>query len=284
MRRLHVLDAGPLTTVQDLGRVGWAHLGVARSGALDPAAAALANRLVGNGPGAAVLETTLGGTTVSVSAATTVAVTGADCTVRVDGRAVAFAEPVTVRAGAEVSVGPAVRGVRSYLAVAGGLAVEPVLGSRSTDTLAGVGPPVLRDGDELPIGSPETPPSAVDVDAVRRPGRPVVLRIETGPRADWFAEGAVRALTAAPYTVSVDSNRIALRLAGTELERVRRDELPSEGIVLGAVQVPPSGQPLVFLNDHPTTGGYPVLAVVHPDDLGACAQLRPGEPVRFRAE
>lgn len=282
MRRLQVLDAGPLTTVQDLGRPGWAHLGVPQAGALDAAAAALANRLVGNDATAALLETTLGGATVRVAAATTVAVSGAWCTVRVDGRAVAFGEPVSVRADAVVTVGPAVRGVRSYLAVAGGLAVGPVLGSRSTDTLAGVGPPVLRDGDALPLGSPGSGPGAVDVDAVRRPAGPVTLRVRTGPRRDWFARDAMGTLTAAAFTVTPDSNRVALRLDGAALGRSRDDELPSEGIVLGAVQVPPSGRPLVFLNDHPTTGGYPVLCVVHPDDLGACAQLRPGEPVSFR--
>jgi biotin-dependent carboxylase-like uncharacterized protein len=284
MRVLEVLEPGPLTTVQDRGRPGWAHLGVPRAGALDAGAAALANRLVGNDDDAALLETTLGGVTLRLSSATTVAVTGAACPVRVDGRAVAFAEPVTVRAGAEVAVGPARHGVRSYLAVAGGLAVEPVLGSRSTDTLAWLGPPRLAAGAVLPLGPPQARPAALDVHAVRRARGPVVLRFRTGPRRDWFAADAVRTLTAGPYAVTADSNRVALRLDGTGLERSREGELASEGIVLGAVQVPPSGRPLVFLNDHPTTGGYPVLGVVHPQDLDACAQLRPGEQVSFREE
>jgi allophanate hydrolase subunit 2 len=111
-----------------------------------------------------------------------------------------------------------------------------------------------------------------------------VLRFRPGPRRDWFAEDAVATLTAAPYTVTADSNRVALRVEGAPLERSRHDELPSEGILLGAVQVPASGQPLVFLNDHPTTGGYPVIGVVRADDLDLCAQLRPGEPVSFREE
>ncbi len=284
VRTLHVVDAGPLTTVQDRGRPGWAHLGVPRAGALDAAAAALANRLVGNDPDAAVLETTLGGVTVRLSAAGTFAVTGASCLVRVDGRAVAFAEPVTVRAGAEVVIGPARQGVRSYLAVAGGIAVPPVLGSRSTDTLARLGPAVLTDGAVLPLGRASARPAPVDAHAVRRARGPAVLRFRPGPRRDWFAEDAVATLTAAPYAVTVDSNRVALRLEGAALRRSRHDELPSEGIVRGAVQVPASGRPLVFLNDHPTTGGYPVIAVVHPDDLDLCAQLRPGEPVSFREE
>ena len=281
MRTLTVVDAGPQTTVQDRGRPGWAHLGVPRAGALDRPAAELANRLVGNDPSAAVLETTLGGVAFDVNGPTLFVVTGAECVVTVADRAVAFAEPVLARAGARVRVGPATRGVRSYVAVAGGLAVDPVLGSRSTDTLAHVGPAVLRAGDVLPLGEPAGPPAGVDVGPVRRYTRPAVLRIETGPRDDWFRDTALTTLTGSTYAVSGDSNRVGLRLEGPALERSHEGELPSEGIVLGAVQVPASGQPLVFLNDHPTTGGYPVVGVVDPDDLWQCAQLRPGDEVRF---
>lgn len=281
MRSLTVHHAGPLTTVQDAGRPGWAHLGVPRAGALDRPAAELANRLVGNDTAAAVLETTLGGVTFTVSAAMSVAVTGAECAVSVSGRGVPFAEPVTVPLGATVTVGHAVRGVRSYVAVGGGLEVHAVLGSRSTDTLAHVGPGVLRTGDVLPVGAATGSPSGVDVGSVRRFVRPAVLRVYAGPRADWFHDSALATLTSTSYVVTGDSNRVGLRLAGPALTRTTHDELPSEGIVLGAVQVPPSGQPLVFLHDHPTTGGYPVLGVVHPDDLWQCAQLRPGERVLF---
>lgn len=281
MRTLTVVDAGPQTTVQDRGRPGWAHLGVPRAGALDRPAAELANRLVGNDPSAAVLETTLGGVAFDVNGPTLFVVTGAECVVTVADRAVAFAEPVLARAGARVRVGPATRGVRSYVAVAGGLAVDPVLGSRSTDTLAHVGPAVLRAGDVLPLGEPAGPPAGVDVGPVRRYTRPAVLRIEAGPRDDWFRDTALTTLTGSTYAVSGDSNRVGLRLEGPALERSHEGELPSEGIVLGAVQVPASGQPLVFLNDHPTTGGYPVVAVVDPEDLWQCAQLRPGDAVRF---
>lgn len=281
MRTLTVVDAGPQTTVQDRGRPGWAHLGVPRAGTLDRPAADLANRLVGNEPSAAVLETTLGGVAFDIGEPTLFVVTGADCVVTVADRAVAFAEPVLAPAGARVRVGRATRGVRSYVAVAGGLAVDAVLGSRSTDTLAHVGPAVLRAGDVLPLGEPGGPPAGVDVGPVRGYLRPAVLRVEPGPRADWFRDAALTALTGSTYAVSGDSNRVGLRLEGPALERSREDELPSEGIVLGAVQVPASGQPLVFLNDHPTTGGYPVIAVVDPDDLWQCAQLRPGDRVRF---
>lgn len=281
MRSLRVVAAGPLTTVQDLGRPGWAHLGVPLSGSLDAPAAALANRLVGNDVTAAVLETTLGGVTVATSTAMTVAVTGAVSPVEVDGRPVAFGAPVSVRAGATVRVGPAVHGVRAYLAVAGGVDVAPVLGSRSTDTLAGVGPAVLRDGDELPVGPAPGAPAPVHATGVRRPGGPALLRVVPGPRVDWFAGSALGTLTGSTYAVGGASNRVGLRLTGPPLERARHEELPSEGVVLGAVQVPASGEPLVFLHDHPTTGGYPVVGVVVASDLARCAQLRPGDEVRF---
>jgi biotin-dependent carboxylase-like uncharacterized protein len=281
VRALTIRDAGPLTTVQDGGRSGWAHLGVPRAGALDRPAADLANRLVGNHSSAAVLETTLAGVTFTVSDAMTVAVTGAEADVSVDDRPAAFGEPVGVRAGSAVRVGAAWRGVRSYVAVAGGVEVAEVLGSRSTDTLAWVGPALVRDGDVLPVGARVGEPAGVDLGPVRRFSRPAVLGVRPGPRLDWFSGDALTTLTTSSYVVTGDSNRIGLRLDGPAITRRRDDELPSEGMVLGAVQVPPSGRPLVFLHDHPTTGGYPVLGVVDRDDLWQCAQLRPGEGVRF---
>jgi biotin-dependent carboxylase-like uncharacterized protein len=278
---IEVLRAGPLTTVQDLGRPGLAHLGVPRSGALDQPALRLANRLVGNPPGAAGLEITLTGCALRLRTEAVVAVTGAPARVTVAGEPVAFAAAVPVPAGAEVHIGRTATGVRTYLAVSGGVDVPPVLASRSTDTLSGLGPAPLRDGDVLPIG-PIAGPSTVDV-AYGGPGPSTVeLRFAEGPRADWFEPPG---LAGARYTVSPRSNRVGLRLTGESLTRVaaRRDtELPSEGIVLGAVQVPADGQPLVFLADHPTTGGYPVIAVVHPDDLARLAQARPGTSVVFR--
>jgi len=280
-RFVTVIDPGPLTTVQDAGRPGWAHLGVPRSGALDPVAAALANRLVGNRDRAAVLETTSGGVTLRLSTAMTVAVTGADAVVSVDGRPVAFAEPVSAHGGATVTVGRAREGVRSYLAVAGGIDVAEVLGSRSTDILSGLGPAPLSQGDELPVGEVFEEPRGIDVPVVRRLPAPVTLRLVPGPRQDWFTDEAIETLTGSSYAVSSDSNRIGLRLHGPALTRRHQEELPSEGIVLGAVQAPASGQPLVFLNDHPTTGGYPVIGVVVTEDLSTCAQMRPGDELRF---
>ncbi|MBG0560496.1 5-oxoprolinase subunit C family protein [Actinoplanes aureus] len=270
-----VLRAGPLTTVQDLGRPGYAHLGVPRSGALDGPALVRANRLVGNPPEAAGLETTLMGCKLRFEEAVTVAVTGAPAVVKVD-KAVVDGPVVEVPAGAVLEIGRAAAGVRSYLAVAGGIAVEPVLGSRSTDTLSGLGPDRLTDGMTLPVG-------AASGSDREDPGAPagydgeLVLGVRLGPRDDWFD---VAGLFGYSYQISPMSNRVGARLAGTALTRAKAGELPSEGVVLGAVQVPADGQPIIFLADHPTTGGYPVIGVV--DDVTPLAQARPGTTVRFR--
>ena len=273
-----VLEAGTLTTVQDRGRRGHAHLGVPRAGALDAPAAELANRLVGNDVEAALLEVTLGGLRVRAAAGRWVAVTGAACPLTIDGVARQHGRAAWVPAGAELGLGPPVTGVRAYVAVAGGLAVRPVLGSRSTDTLAWVGPPRVEAGTVLPLGEPVADPRPHDTPRPPRPGR---LGLTTGPRDDWFVDGAIDLLCASTYTVAADSNRIGLRLAGPALQRTRSGELASEGMVLGAVQVPPDGQPVVLLADHPVTGGYPVIGVVETADLHRCAQLRPGDSVRF---
>ncbi|MET7388484.1 biotin-dependent carboxyltransferase family protein [Streptomyces sp. NPDC005529] len=282
-RALSVVRAGALTTVQDQGRPGHAHLGVPRSGALDAPAAALGNRLVGNATGAAVLETTLNGCSLRPRSTVVVAVTGAPCPVTVDGRPAGWGAAVRVPAGALLDIGPACAGVRSYVAVSGGVAVDPVLGSRSTDLLSGLGPAPLADGTVLPLGCPGAPYARVDVVPHPAPPAELVLRVTPGPREDWFPGSAVRTLTTRSYRVSSASNRIGLRTDGPSLERAVSGELLSEGMVLGAVQVPPDGRPVVFLADHPTTGGYPVIAVVRETDLPAAAQAVPGTPVRFVA-
>lgn len=279
-RYLEVVDPGALATVQDLGRPGLAHLGVPRSGALDEPAHRLADRLVGNPEEAATVEVTLTGARFRLTRAATVAVTGARCSVRCGNRALPWGTAVTLPAGADLELGPAEGGLRCHLAVAGGVVVAPVLGSRSTDLLSGLGPAPLAAGDRLPLGEPAGRPGHADVPSPTRPARE--LRIRLGPREDWFDPAAVTALDGASYAVSSDSNRIGLRLRGTPLSRRDRRELPSEGLVLGAVQVPPDGQPVVFLADHPTTGGYPVLGVVAAADLPGCAQLRPGDRVTLR--
>ncbi|WP_330341948.1 biotin-dependent carboxyltransferase family protein [Streptomyces sp. NBC_00557] len=278
---LTVVRSGALTTVQDGGRRGHAHLGVPRSGALDAPAMRLANRLLGNHPDAAVLETTLTGCALRPDRALTVVVGGAPCPVTVERRPVAWGVPVRVPAGAVLNVGGVTAGVRAYVAVAGGIAVEPVLGSRSTDLLSGLGPAPLRDGDVLPLGAPAPLPALPDSAPWPAPPTELTLPLTLGPRADWFAPAALRTLTSAAYRVSQHSNRIGLRTEGPSLERVSTGELPSEGMVLGAVQVPPDGRPVVFLHDHPTTGGYPVIGVVPEDALSAAAQATAGTPVRF---
>ncbi|MCX5397815.1 biotin-dependent carboxyltransferase family protein [Streptomyces sp. NBC_00102] len=288
---LRVVRAGALTTVQDAGRTGWAHLGVPGAGALDGPAHRLANRLVGNDPAAAVLETTATGCAVRPDRPVVAVVGGAVCRVTVDGRPAAWGAPVRVPAGAVLEAGPALSGLRSYLAFAGGLEPEAVLGSRSADLLSGLGPPPLRDGDTLPLGEPPAtgpalPAAAPWAAAPAAPGG-LVLPVRPGPRHDWFTGAALRTLTTAVYRVSAASNRIGLRTEGPALERagsaggVTGGELPSEGMVLGAVQVPPDGRPVVFLHDHPTTGGYPVVGVVPADALAAAAQAVPGIPLRF---
>jgi biotin-dependent carboxylase-like uncharacterized protein len=275
---LHVLETGPLVTVQDRGRVGLAHLGVPRAGALDAPAAALANRLVGNDPDAAVLEVLLGGLVVRADAGCWVAVTGAPCPVTVDRAPRGGSRAEWLPRGATLRLGAPVTGLRSYVAVAGGIAVAPVLGSRATDTLAWVGPPRVEAGSSIPVGEPGAEPRPLDTPRAPRPGE---LRIVPGPRDDWFADDALEVLCSSAYVVEADSNRVGLRLAGPALRRAGADELAPEGMVLGAVQVPPSGKPVVFLADHPPTGGYPVIGVVDPEDLWQCAQLRPGDEVRF---
>ncbi|WP_456293491.1 5-oxoprolinase subunit C family protein [Streptomyces mutabilis] len=281
-RALAVVRAGALTTVQDRGRPGYAHVGVPRSGALDGPAAALVNRLVGNPPGVAVVETTLTGCALRPRCPVTVAVGGAPCPVTVGGR------PVPCRTGRRSGRGAAGR--------RGGRERCTRLRGRLGRCPRGAGPrqplhrpalraraPPLSDGTVLPLGRPRGPHARVDVAPQPAPPVELVLRVTPGPRADWFTPGALRTLTSRPYRVSSASNRIGLRLDGPALRRARTGELSSEGMVLGAVQIPPDGRPVVFLADHPTTGGYPVIGVLRAVDLPAAGQAAFGTSVRFVA-
>ena len=281
MTEIAVVRGGPLTTVQDLGRPGWAHIGVPPSGALDREALVFGNRIVGNDPSAAGLECTLAGPSLRFGTPALVALTGAESNATVSGRPAEANALVRVAAGEVLELRGCVRGVRAYICIRGGIDAEPVLGSRSTDLMSGLGPPPLRDGDTLRIGTePRASPDAQAAPPAARPEVPV-LRVVGGPRDDWFAPGALDALCASTWRVDPASNRIGLRLSGPTLERLDRGELLSEGLVTGAIQVPPSGQPIVLLNDHPTTGGYPVLAAVHTADVTLAAQLGPRSRVRF---
>lgn len=282
-RELEVLATGPLATVQDEGRPGLGGLGVGVSGAADRGSMRLANRLVGNAPGAAVLEVTFGGLALRAGRDLVVALTGAQAPATIDGTGVGCCGPVHLPRGAELRLGTPATGLRTYLAVRGGIAVEPVLGSRATDVMSGIGPPVLERGAVLPVGPPSQDWPSVDVAPVRSlPSDDVELRVAPGPRDDWFVEQALAALCSAPYAVTADSNRVGMRLEGPVLERSRQEEIPSEGMVRGALQVPPTGQPTLFLSDHPVTGGYPVIGVVAGADLDLAAQARPGQRLRFR--
>src|SRR6478609_6786525 len=280
---IEVVEPGLLTLVQDLGRPGWAHVGVGRSGAADAGALRLANRLVANDEGAAGLEVLLGGLRLRARGDLTVALTGARCPAWLDDRPVGHEAVLEVPAGAELRLGTVAVGVRTYVAVRGGVDVPAVLGSRSTDQLAGLGPEPLAAGDLLPIGpAPDSWP-LVDVAPVHAWPDRFELPVVPGPHADWF-DDAVARLVREEYHVTPATNRVAVRLSGPAIprtpERAGR-ELPSEGLVVGAVQVPPDGQPVVFSVDHPVTGGYPVAAVVRRHALGLLGQLRPGDPVRF---
>lgn len=273
---LTVLAPGPLTTVQDLGRPGLAAQGIVRSGAADRASAALANRLLGNPADAAVLEVTAGGLAVRADVGVWVALTGARCP------GAPYAAPTWLTPGEELRLGVPGRGLRSYLGVRGGVDLPPVLGSRATDLLSGLGPAPLAAGDLLPVGTAAGPWPGVDQAPVPAPPGELVVALRPGPRSDWFGADAHRLLAATAWQVTGESNRVGLRLAGPELVRTRDGELASEGMVRGALQVPPSGQPVLFLADHPVTGGYPVIGYVADADVDRCAQLAPGDALRLR--
>jgi KipI family sensor histidine kinase inhibitor len=315
---LEVLSPGPQALIQDLGRPGLGDLGVSPAGAADTASARQANRLVGNLPTDAVIENVMGGLSVQAVGELTVALSGAATTadIRSQGsssdspnssyldsngisRQAPMYAPFPLHDGESLHLGVPEKGLRTYLAVRGGIDVPPVLGSRSTDLMSGIGPAPLAAGTVLPVGAvdsaravgqPEPPALPADLLSAAG-GEPVVLRITTGPRHDWFTPRSLEALTGQVWTVTAESNRIGVRLgtgpatpgadAGTPLERARDGELPSEGVVAGSLQVPPSGLPVLFLADHPVTGGYPVIGAVIPEDLPAAAQLPPGATLRF---
>ena len=285
---MRVVAPGAFASVQDGGRPGRAAEGIAGSGAADRAAWQLGNRLVGNAPGVAAIEVLLGGFRAVAETDLTVVVTGAWAPVLVDGRAldpfVAHAWP----AGTELALGPFVGGARAYLAVRGGWDAAVSAGSRSTDTLSGLGPAPLRAGDRVAVGArpraevPALPLYPWSAPPAGTDAAPLEVPFTPGPRADWFTGAAVTALAETVWTVSTDADRVGVRLDGPELERARAGELASEGMVPGAIQVPPSGRPVVFGVDGPVTGGYPVIGVVTEPGLARLAQARPGDRVRLR--
>lgn len=281
---LRIDDPGPLATIQDLGRCGAGAMGIAVSGAADRGAAALANRLVGSAQTAAVVEILMGPFRATALVGRWIAVTGGLGAFRIGGRDADPHRAVFWPAGAALEIGPLVTGLRAYLAVRGGVAVPRHVGSRATDTLAGLGPDPLAAGDELPAGAEirgEVPPIDAVAWTAPAPGD-VVVEVSPGPRADWFSADAAVVLFEGAWRVSAATDRIGVRLEGARLDRIRAGELASEAMVPGALQVPPDGRPVVLGVDGPVTGGYPVIAVATRASLDRLAQARPGARVRIR--
>jgi KipI family sensor histidine kinase inhibitor len=288
---LEILSPGMQTVFQDLGRTGFTSMGVSPSGALDPVSLRSANRLVGNAPDEAALEIVVGGLEVRAHGPQVVAVTGAAVPltiVRGDGsrRSAALHTALALDDGDELHLGMATAGVRAYLAVRGGFTEEPVLGSLATDALSAVGPAPLAAGRFLGVRPTIGAPSVTREDApdrvLPRAGEETMLDVVLGPRTDWLSDDAVATLTRQAWDVTPQSNRVGVRLSGTPIERERTDELPSEGCVAGALQIPPNGQPVLFLADHPLTGGYPVIGAVVSAQVPLAGQLPVGSRVRFR--
>lgn len=288
---MQVMAPGLQTLVQDAGRVGQAGQGVSAAGALDLGAMRRANRLLGNAPGLPVLESVAGGLRLQSVGDTVVAVTGATGPLTIcsaDGATwpVARNGAVALNDGDVLQLGEPDTGLRSYVAVRGGWQVEPVLGSASTDTLARIGPAALAAGTQLAVGDAHNagavqPPDTA-LPALPRAGDTVVLDVVLGPRTDWFTAESVARLTAQRWQVTPQSNRVGLRLAGAEaLVRSITQELPSEGTAVGAIQVPASGQPVLFLADHPLTGGYPVIACIASHHLDLAGQVPVGAWLQF---
>jgi len=271
---LRVITPGPLSTVQDAGRRGFAHLGVARSGAFDPRSWRLANRLVGNREDVAALECLGPGLAVETLKHLTAAVTGAIGTVSINGRLVSTNTPLHLRPGDLLRLGPPRTGLRYYLAVTGGILTPEVLGSCSYDTLGGLGPPPLHADQVLDTGPDRDGHPLVDHVAPAPPA--TTFEVLPGPDGD---EAAIAALTQAVWDLDPQSDRIGVRLLGEPVPAPA--ELPSKPMVLGAVQVPPNGRPIILGPDHPTTGGYPVIAVVTGESMCDVAQWS-GGPRRFR--
>jgi biotin-dependent carboxylase-like uncharacterized protein len=283
---LEVVATGPLALIQDLGRPGLAAVGVGRSGAADRRSFRLGARLLAQDDACAGIEVTFGGLEIRAHGDVLIALTGAPAPATIDGIEVAHLAPFALTDGLVLRLGLPRVGLRTYLSVRGGVEVPAVLGSRATDVLSGLGPAPLKVGDILPVGASPSTFSSVDVVPVRSTTYgPIAIRALPGPRADWLAD--VHLLAATPWTVSSRSDRVGIRLEGQTLHRSESrldQELLSEGVVLGSIQVPPGGQPVLFLADHPVTGGYPAVAVVKDAYLDLLAQAVPGQTLWIALE
>jgi biotin-dependent carboxylase-like uncharacterized protein len=284
---IEIVESGPQTTVQDLGRSGQLRYGIPPSGPMDAFAFIVANRLVGNADGAAALECTLGGPRFRVEARCAIAVTGADMPITLNGETVANWSTLLLEAGDVVKVGNARSGLRSYVAFSGGLDVPLRLGSRATylrGRLGGMQGRALRKGDRLALLPGELP----RLRAVPRAAVPVYeahagVHVVLGPQADRFTRAGVDTFLTSVYRVQPQSDRMGVRLQGSRIEHVRGHDIVSDGIALGSVQVPGDGQPIVLMVDRQSTGGYTKIATVCSFDIGRIAQLRPGQTLCFEA-
>jgi biotin-dependent carboxylase-like uncharacterized protein len=285
---LVIRNAGPSVTLQDLGRRGYGRWGVTGAGAMDPAALRLAARALGNPPETAAIEVSLGGVEVEAEGATlVVAVVGGTFEVRLDDRRLPSAVVLPLPPGARLSIRPGTSGAWGYLAVAGEIAVPPVLGSRATHTrshLGGLDGRALQAGDRLAIVDPRRPvEAAMALDTAVLDGERGPIRVMLGPQDDHFDDAAIAAFLGQPWRLSPRSDRMAYGLDGTPLGHARGHDIVSDAVAHGAIQVPGSGLPFVLMADRQPTGGYPKIATVIGADLGRMAQIRPGETVRFAA-
>ncbi len=286
MSSIHVIEAGLFTTVQDLGREGFGPLGVSASGAADAISLRLGNRLVGNAEGAAALEMTLIGGAFEFREGAVVSLTGSDFGATLDGVGAAPWTALQVPRGTTLRVGPTRSGARCYLCVRGGIVVTPFLGSASTHVMTGLGGHegrALRKGDVLDV---DTATAAFRKRTVAPRVRALVspraaFRVTAGEQSDWFSDTARRAFIDGAYRVSEHSNRMGIRLEGATLGEPTGGQMVTEGVSLGAVQVPPAGSPIILFVEQQTTGGYPKIANVISADLSRLGQLRPRDDVRF---
>jgi len=281
---IHVSSPGMFTTVQDLGRYGYGPIGVSPSGAADPISVRIGNLLVGNPETAAALEMTLLGGTFVFPDGGLVALAGSDFGSTVDGATVPLWKAIEIRPGQTLRTGPTRSGARCYLCAAGGIAVKLLLGSASTHILSGLGGfegRPLRKGDVLETGRPWGPPRSVEPRILQRLHPRKTLRATVGPQTEWFSAASVSRFYESTYTVTEDSNRMGLRLQGAELETPHSGQMTSEGVSLGAIQVPAGGQPIVLFVEQQTTGGYPKIANIISADLPSIGQLRPRDEIRF---
>jgi 5-oxoprolinase (ATP-hydrolysing) subunit C len=282
---LRVLAPGPLTTIQDGGRLGWLRFGVPGSGALDRCALAVANALVGNRRDAGALELTLAGGRFAAEGAMRIALAGADMPMTIDGAPAARERSHTLASGAVVSIAAARSGARAYLAVSGGFDVSPVFGSVATHLRSGIGGlegRALRAGDAVAVAGPVPAGPDLRLAAAAPPLHPRI-RVIPGPQDDHFTAAALALLCESDFTITAQSDRMGYRLAGPALAHVQGFNIVSDGIAPGSIQVPGDGQPIILLADRQTTGGYPKIATVISADLPALGQLRPGDRVRFAA-